>query len=493
MSSRKYLSVQKQMFGYQAEDRLEEGHMCFLIGDIVDELELGPAARGGSALGAPCYDPRMMVKVLFYGYVRGIRSSRKLAAECRENIGFIHLTQGQRPDFRTIALFRKENGPLLERAFSSLVRRLIDTGIVKISRVIIDGTKIHANASNGKIIPKKFFDEVKVAIKEWMTSSSELDAAEDLREKLSSVGVSTSSLGVEGLQNLVDRCGKAVKNGEIDKAKKASTTDPDSRFMRDGVGGRINLSYNVQAAVDSETGIIVGCDVTRDADDSKSLVRMVDTVQRTTEEEVNAADADSDFFRSEAVQSLESEGKDICVLDNLATTKMRRGELEALVYDEKFVYDADRDVFVCPEGNEHVFRRLNNEGDGTFRRAYVSERRCDGCIHRESCFGKSKLKRHVIRKHEDYPWLWRHRVRFLEPDLQARLKRRKLIEKVFGHWKQNLGFRKLLLRGLSGARIETYLMSAASVLRRLCNILNRDGRSLASLGLKPGLAGHKAM
>ena len=69
------------MFGHQAEDRLPEGHICFLVDEIVDELELGPAARGNTVLGAPSYDPRMMVKVLFYGYNRGIRSSRKLAAE----------------------------------------------------------------------------------------------------------------------------------------------------------------------------------------------------------------------------------------------------------------------------------------------------------------------------------------------------------------------------------------------------------------------------
>ena len=133
------------MFGYQAEDRLPEGHICFLIDEILDELDLGPAARGNTVLGAPSYDPRMMVKVLFYGYVRGIRSSRKLAAECRENIGFMKLCQGEAPDFRTIGLFRRENGPLLERAFSSLVRRLGEAGIVSVSHIIVDGIRRTAN------------------------------------------------------------------------------------------------------------------------------------------------------------------------------------------------------------------------------------------------------------------------------------------------------------------------------------------------------------
>ena len=190
MSQRKCLSKQGQMFGYKAEDRLPEGHICFLIDDAIDDLELGPAARGTSVLGAPCYDPRMMVKVLFYGYNRGIRSCRLLAAECRENIGFIHLCHGQEPDHRTISLFRRENEALLSRAFSSLVRRLIEVGIIKVSHIIVDGTKVHANASNGKIIRQKFFDEVKGKIDEWMRASAALDADEALREKLSSADIS---------------------------------------------------------------------------------------------------------------------------------------------------------------------------------------------------------------------------------------------------------------------------------------------------------------
>jgi len=102
----------------------------------------------------------------------------------------------------------------------------------------------------------------------------------------------------------------------------------------------------------------------------------------------------------------------------------------------------------------------------------MSKRRCD---RHERCFGRSKLKRHTIRKHVDFVWLSKRRERFLEPEYQEWLEKRRLIENVFGHWKHNLGFRKFLLRGLSGARVETFLVVAASTLRRLCDILRRDG------------------
>lgn len=495
MSIRECFSKQGQMFGYKAEDRLPEDHICFLIDDAVDALELGVAARGASVLGAPCYDPRMMVKVLFYGYNRGIRSSRKLAAECRENIGFIHLCHGQEPDHRTIDLFRRENESLLSQAFSSLVRRLIEAGIVKVSHIIVDGTKVHANASNGKIIRQKFFGELKENIDEWMRGSAALDADEALREKLSSAGVSTNSAsrGVDGLQRVADKCSKAVEAGEADNVKKISLTDPDSRFMRDGIGGKINLAYNVQVAVDAETGIPVGCDVTQDAHDSSSLVRMVEAVELASDETVEAVDGDCGFFRSDAVHGLEERGKDVCVMDNRAKNAMTRGKLEELVQEGEFIYDASRDVFECSHGNEHFFSGLAGKGNGKVVRVYKSQRRCDGCPRHKQCFGKSKLRRHTIRKHVDFVWLQKHRKRFLEPEYQERLEKRRLIEKVFGHWKHNLGFRKFLLRGLSGARIEAFLVAAASILRRLCNILKRDGRSWATMASACRLATQKAV
>jgi len=131
--------------------------------------------------------------MLFYGYVRGIRSSRKLAAECRENIGFIHLCSGATPDFRTICRFRSENEALLESVFSELIGRLVEGDVVSGSYVIVDGTKVRANASNSKTIHPKFFDEVRKAIDEWMSASVSLEK-EEVREKLSSAGIGTSGI-----------------------------------------------------------------------------------------------------------------------------------------------------------------------------------------------------------------------------------------------------------------------------------------------------------
>ena len=172
-------------------------------------------------------------------------------------------------------------------------------------------------------------------------------------------------------------------------------------------------------------------------------VPRIDAVEQTSEETVEAVDADCDFFSSKAVHGLEVRGKDVCVGERFTKTAMNRGELEAFIREDEFIYDASRDVFERPHGNEHVFSRLADKGAGRVVRVYESRRRCDGCQRHELCFGRSKLKRHTIQKHVDFRWLSKHRERFLEPEYQERLDKWRLIERAFGHFKHNLGFREV--------------------------------------------------
>ena len=493
MPTRQYPTSQNQFFGYRAIDRVPEDHICFMIDDVIEDLHLEPAARGNSVLGAPVYDPRMMLKVLFYGYVRGVRSSRKLAAECRENIIFIHLCEGATPDFRTICRFRSENEELLKSAFSELIRRLVQTGVISGSHVIVDGTKIRANASNGKILHERFFDEVKNAIHRWLSESDDTDAEEELREKLRRAGQGKGgSSELDKLRGLVDKCLEAAEEGESTGAKKVSLTDPDSRFMRDGATGKIGLSYNVQAAVDAESGIMVACDVTKDIVDNNSLCGLVEEVQRTTCEVVDAVDGDSGCFNVEQIRRLEDDGKDVCVADGETVSAMRKARLLEFIVGERFRYDPGRDVFTCPFGNAHIFKRVCARKDGRVFRVYEAQRACDGCPGRQDCLGQSRNRFHKLERTFEHPWLHKYRERFLQSGYQERLRGRKLIEHNFGHLKHNLGFRRFLLRGLSGAKIETFLAAFASVARRVHNILARTGRNWGGLMRTRGLVGSSA-
>ncbi|MBN1594237.1 MAG: IS1182 family transposase [Candidatus Coatesbacteria bacterium] len=483
MPIRNYPSSQSEIFGHKAADRLPIGHICFHIDEIVEVLALGPSARGNAARGAPIYDPRMLLKILIFAYFRGIRSSRRIAAECRENLAFIHLCRGTAPSFRTICRFRSENEALLHSVFSELIRRLILAGVVRADHVIVDGSKIRASASNAKTLNSKFFDEVKASIEAWMSSSALLDEEEELREKLSSMGIESSKnfLGIDSLQRLVDRCSQAVEEGEANGSTKVSLTDPESRFMRDGATGKIGLSYNVQVAVDKERGIPLACDVTQDAVDNNSLCRVVDEVEMNTCETVEAVDGDSGYFNSEQLRRLENEGKDACVADSDTVSAMRKSKLSEFIQGERFRYDSERDIFRCPLGNELVFTRLCHRKDGRIHRIYEAVNPCDECPQREICLGGSRNRFYKMERNYEYPWLDEYRRRFLKSEYQERLKSRKRIEHIFGHLKHNLGLRRFNLRGLSGAKIEAFLASIALVLRRIHTILTQTRCTWAEL------------
>jgi len=163
-------------------------------------------------------------------------------------------------------------------------------------------------------------------------------------------------------------------------------------------------------------------------------------------------------------------GKDVCVADRFTKTAMNRAKLEE---------------FITTPCEKHL-----SVGTAASRslRGWLIRRRQD-CSHHERCYGRSKLKRHTIRRHVDFAWPQKHRARVLEPEYQERLEKWRLIERILGHLRHNRSVRRVPLRRLSGARSETFLVAAASALRWLCNILKRGERNCGSLMRTPELVG----
>lgn len=486
MPIRPYPSSQGELFGYKAKDKLPEGHECFVVDEIIEDLDLGPAARGNTMLGAPAYDCRMIAKVLCCGYLRGIRSSRRLAEECRENIGFIFLCRGAEPCHATIARFRTENAALLEEAFTGLVQRLAARGLVGNRHIIVDGTKIRANASNEKVLDRGVWEKAKADFEQWLSDSATVDEQEDALERLSSLSNCDGGRKPNAFKKLFDRCVEASEEGEKDEAKRVSMTDKEARFMRDGRTGKVGLSYNVQVAVDADSGMLVGCDVTQDCNDTDSLSRLVDAVEENCQEEVKAVDGDTGFFQSEQVRRLEEQGKDVCVADGHTKQALSNGNLDEFLQGEEFRYDAERDVFICSFGNEFVFKKVRCRKNGRKSRIYQAAKSCTECPHRLDCLGKSRNKYHTLERTVDHTWLNCYRQRFRLKEYQDRLRGRSIVERVFAHIKHNLGFRRFLLRSLAGARVEVFLVSLASVLRRVCNMLKEARRTWGTMMSPPG-------
>ena len=134
------------------QEWLPDDHLAYFISDVVDQLDMWEvtARYERERRGGPPYHPRMMVKVLLYGYCVGVASSRRIAQRLHEDIAFRVLAANNTPDFRTISDFRKDNVDALSGLFVQVLALCQQAGLVKLGHVALDGTKVKANASKHK-------------------------------------------------------------------------------------------------------------------------------------------------------------------------------------------------------------------------------------------------------------------------------------------------------------------------------------------------------
>ena len=266
---------------------LPDDHLAYFISDVVDELELLEitARYERESRGGPPYHPRMMVKVLLYGYCVGVASSRRIAQRLHEDIAFRVLAANNTPDFRTISDFRKDNLDALSGLFLQVLALCRQAGLVKLGHVALDGTKVRANASRHKA----------------MTAlEAEAQAAAEQAEA----------------------AGKGHSGVPEDKAQR-NFTDAESRIMP-APGGRDFLqAYNCQAVVDSAHQVIVAAQATNQTSDKQQAVAMVEEAIGNVGAVPKEVSADAGYYSAKAVDGLYR----LCVDPFVAPERTRHGRV----------------------------------------------------------------------------------------------------------------------------------------------------------------------
>jgi transposase len=325
----------------------------------------------GDGRGLAAYDPRMMVRVLIYGYCRGVASSRRMERATYEDVAFRYLAADEHPDHDTIADFRKEHLAALAQLFVQVLRLCQQAGLVKLGHVALDGTKVKANASKHKAMSyermgeteKKLEEEVKALLEEAARVDAEEDGkygkgkrgdelpAELQRRETRLAKIREAKAALEREAHEKAEAEKArvearVKEREQQEAERGrklggrppqapdpeqakpepkaqrNFTDPDSRIMKDGATKEFVQAYNAQAAVDSEAQVIVAAEVTQEANDKQPLVPMLEQVKIVTGSQPQQATADSGYFSEAQVTDRRLEGIDLLV----APDRQKHGE-----------------------------------------------------------------------------------------------------------------------------------------------------------------------
>ena len=297
------------------QEWLPEGHLAYFISDIVDQLDISEitARYEQERRGAPPYHPRMMVKVLLYGYCIGVSSSRRIASRLHEDVAFRVLAASNTPDFRTISDFRKDHLVALSGLFLQVLMLCCQAGLVKLGHVALDGTKVKANASKHQAMSYRKMKEKEAQF------PAELAFREGRLEKIWEA-MAALEAEAEAQAEAAAAEGKAHPGVPEDKVQR-NFTDPESRIMPGPGGKDFQQAYNCQAVVDHEHQVIVATRATNLASDKQQAVMMIEEVIANTGAVPKEVSADAGYYSAQAVADLQALGVDPYV----APEKTRHG------------------------------------------------------------------------------------------------------------------------------------------------------------------------
>ena len=343
---RPYQPEQMLLLPQDLREWVAEGHLAHHVSDLVDALDLGAfyAPYEGDGRRNSPYDPRMMVKVLVYGYATGTFSSRKLAKKVEEDIAFRMLAAGNFPQHRTLCEFRRRHLDDFRAVFAEVVRLARTMGLAGLGRVSVDGTKVRANASKRKAMSygrmAKEERRLQAEIAGLLEEAEAVDAAEDARygedvrgdelpeelkrreDRLAAIREAKARLEAEqrAMDDARGRKPGQARNpkggrpysreyGEPEERAQSNFTDPESRIMKTSSEG-LQQCYNAQTVVDGENQLVVATTVTDNASDQGQLIPMVDAVADAYNEMPQQVLADANFCNERDLQELEERGVD---------------------------------------------------------------------------------------------------------------------------------------------------------------------------------------
>lgn len=324
-SYRPYFPEQDFLLPPSLREWLPENHLAYFLSDLIDQLDLSAIESHyeREERGYPPYHPRMMTKLLVYGYCVGVFSSRKLEKRLVEDVAFRVLAAGNEPDFRTISEFRRIHLKALEGLFEQVLRLAMKLGAMKLGRVAIDGSKVKANASKHKAMSYRRMEEeekrLKAEVRRLLTEAEQTDKEEDKRYGRTRRGDELPAelerreqrlkRIAEAKRELEERARAEAEEKQQPDAKQAKPkpkdqhnfTDAESRIMKGGDG--FVQAYNAQIAVEPVLQLIVGQAVTQQANDKKQLLPMMERVKQQSGQRVSQVLVDSGYCSEENLRA----------------------------------------------------------------------------------------------------------------------------------------------------------------------------------------------
>jgi transposase len=447
------------------EDYLAEDNPVRVIEVFVDELDLGALGFEGvspALTGRPAYHPATLVKIYLYGYLNRIQSSRRLERETQRNIELMWLTGRLRPDFKTIADFRRDNGSAIRSACTQFVVLCRELNLFTRAVVAIDGSKFKAVNNRDKTFTvakvAKRIEQVEASIGRYLAVLDRADREDDDVAEAKTVRLKEK---IEGLRRQMQSLQEMGEQVEASPDKQVSLTDPDARSMATSGKGTGIVGDHVQMAVDAEPHLIVAHEVTNIGSDRSQLTAMSQEALKATGCDDLTVLADRGYDNGDEVLACEGTG----ILPVIPKTQTSGNPKRGLFSGTDFIYDAENDRYTCPAGQHLTKGKVRSD-----RRDEIDHYRnltaCEACVLKPKCT-TDKHKRVKRWVHEGV--LDKMQAR-LDRMPEAMIIRRQTVEHPFGTLKAWMGSTHFLTKTLDQVRTEMSLQVLAYNMKRMINI-----------------------
>ncbi len=443
------------------DQMVEPESMVRIIDAFVDMLDLKQFDFNYFSLnkqGRPPYHPAIMMKLYLYGYQNSIRTCRKLEKACKTNIEVMWLVGEQRPHFKTIANFRKDNDKAFKKVFQYFVALLKDWKLIDGKTIAIDSFKIRAqnslknNFNERKI--KRHLDYIDKKIAEYENAlDQEFD--QDIKDKLEH-----NHKKKDKYQQIGEQL-KQSNDGQL------SSTDPDAKavvFQRNSV----KVGYNIQAASDGKHKLLIAAD-TGDVNDTKALAIMVEKAQNNIGD-VQDVLADKGYHSGRELKKCE----DLAVKAYISPKESSSSKTNPDFAMQNFIYNQDHDTYTCPakqilQTNGRWYLKKLKNGRVSYKVKHYKTKACDGCPLRNQCTTNKRGR--LIERTEYQQYVDRNNDRVNQNPEYYRL-RQQIIEHQFGTLKRQWHFDYTLTKGKEKVLGEVYLIFTGYNLKRLMSIFD---------------------
>lgn len=458
------------------EDSIAADNEVRFIDAFVDKLDL--KQLGVQSLtqsekqkaGRAAYSDALFLKLYLYAYLNGLRSSRRLEREAARNIELQWLLQGLRPNYHSIADFRKINAAALKNLFKLFVLFLKEAGLVGGKIMAVDGTKIRGNNSKKNNYNPKKIERHLVYIEEKTNQYLQQLEAADQEEDQAKMTIDAVQAKLEKLKTHKIKYEQIQKELASREEPQVSTTDPDARALLVR-GVVVEVGYNVQAAVDAQHSLVIGTH-TINRNDKNALFAIAKEAKENIEQEEITVLADKGYHTAKELQACQNEGIDTIVArQELVNSNDKGTQPEYMV--QHFVYNKEADTYTCPAGQTlHTTgkwhsKKRDKDSSYSFKKYRTSA--CNTCPVKHLCTGRQDGRREIERS--EYAEAVEKNKGNYEANGQLYRKRQELNEHIFGTIKRQWNLYYTNLRGLEKVNGELALIMTVYNMKRARNIL----------------------